>query len=494
MTAVLPIAPAQATIDLGRSKPGSAGAALIRPVAEVARRPERGWWGRGRLPRAADATLGLAAVVALSPLSLSGGHPGRALDVAIAIVWVCLLSTTRAYETSPVNYTAEDVRRVLRAGLGLCAASVLLAAAVGATAQPARIVTFSAVSSGAAVAWRWSVTRPRILRRYPSLGVRTVVAGHRHDVERLLESLSWGPSRINVVAQCVVGGSQAGRTNHQETELDGLPAFVARHRADAVIVAPCRHLDPTGLRRLGWELEADGTGLFVAAELGDISPRRTRLGHAGRLPLLHVRHVDLRGGRRGLKAVAEPVVAAVALLALAPALVLLAVLIRLDSPGPVLYRQTRIGRDGRPFTMLKLRTMVSDADRRRAALVETASASDVLFKLRDDPRITRLGRMLRRYSLDELPQLINVLRREMSLVGPRPPLPEEVQRYRPDTFRRLVVRPGLTGLWQVSGRSDLSWDESVRLDLRYVENWSLSLDLWILCRTLGAVLGHRGAY
>ena len=177
-----------------------------------------------------------------------------------------------------------------------------------------------------------------------------------------------------------------------------------------------------------------------------------------------------------------------------PALLVLSVAIRTDSPGPVLFRQVRVGRNGRPFVMFKFRTMCVDAERRLTELHRQNEHDGVLFKIRDDPRVTRVGRWLRRLSLDELPQLLNVVRGEMSLVGPRPPLPVEVDAYPEDMRRRLVVRPGMTGLWQVSGRSDLPWEEAVRLDLRYVENWSLSLDLVILLRTLTAVARASGAY
>jgi lipopolysaccharide/colanic/teichoic acid biosynthesis glycosyltransferase len=192
------------------------------------------------------------------------------------------------------------------------------------------------------------------------------------------------------------------------------------------------------------------------------------------------------------KVVWERMAAALALAFLSPVLLGLMLLVRLDSAGPALFRQVRVGRDGRHFTMLKLRTMRTDAESVRAQVDN--EVDQVLFKNRQDPRITRIGRILRRYSLDELPQLVNVVRGDMSLVGPRPALPSEVAAYDHDPLRRLVVRPGLTGLWQISGRSDLSWRESVRLDLDYVDNWSLPRDLTIIGRTLHAVLGHRGAY
>jgi exopolysaccharide biosynthesis polyprenyl glycosylphosphotransferase len=177
-----------------------------------------------------------------------------------------------------------------------------------------------------------------------------------------------------------------------------------------------------------------------------------------------------------------------------PVMTLAALAIMIDSRGSAFYTQRRVGKDGREFTIVKFRTMVRDADRRKATLAKKNEGAGVLFKMRKDPRVTRVGAILRRYSIDELPQLFNVLTGSMSLVGPRPPLPEETARYEPDMRRRLLVKPGLTGLWQVSGRSDLPWEEAVRLDLRYVEDWSLALDAMILWKTFRAVLGGQGAY
>jgi exopolysaccharide biosynthesis polyprenyl glycosylphosphotransferase len=187
-------------------------------------------------------------------------------------------------------------------------------------------------------------------------------------------------------------------------------------------------------------------------------------------------------------------VATLGLVVFSPLLAIIAVLIKLESPGPVLFRQTRVGRHGRAFVMLKFRSMVVNAETRLLELALADEGAGPLFKVRRDPRVTRVGAVLRRYSLDELPQLLNVLSGRMSLVGPRPPLPAEVEKFGQDARRRLLVRPGLTGLWQISGRSDLSWEQAVRLDLRYVENWSLALDAQILSKTLGAVVKSRGAY
>jgi exopolysaccharide biosynthesis polyprenyl glycosylphosphotransferase len=228
-------------------------------------------------------------------------------------------------------------------------------------------------------------------------------------------------------------------------------------------------------------------------------PRTTIRPVAG-LPLLHLDHPEFTGSKLVIKAGFDKMVALAALTVAAPLLAVLALAVRLDDGGPALFRQTRVGKDGRTFTVFKFRTMVIDAEQRRADLRRahgqhsTSGQHSVLFKLRNDPRVTRTGTWLRRWSLDELPQLINVLNGDMSLVGPRPALPEEAAMYGDHVRRRLAVKPGITGLWQVSGRSDLTWDESIRLDLRYVENWSLMLDVHILWKTLSAVVRGSGAY
>jgi exopolysaccharide biosynthesis polyprenyl glycosylphosphotransferase len=253
-------------------------------------------------------------------------------------------------------------------------------------------------------------------------------------------------------------------------------------------------LDGHALRRLAWRLERDDIDLIVASTLIDVAGSRTTIRPVDGLPMLHVEHPTLTGARRLVKAVVDRAGAVVLLVLACPILALLALAVRVDSTGPVLFRQTRVGKDGHEFVIFKFRTMHIDAEARLAELRHLNEVDGALFKLRNDPRVTRVGRLLRKFSLDELPQLLNVIGGSMSLVGPRPPLPEEVAVYPDDARRRLAVRPGMTGLWQVSGRSDLSWDEAVRLDLQYVENWSLSLDLVIMLRTLSAVTRGAGAY
>jgi exopolysaccharide biosynthesis polyprenyl glycosylphosphotransferase len=232
----------------------------------------------------------------------------------------------------------------------------------------------------------------------------------------------------------------------------------------------------------------------VAPALIDVAGPRIAIRPVCGLPLLHVDEPQLTGGRRVAKALLDRLVSLIALIVLAPPLVAIAVAIRISSPGPAIFRQRRVGWQGREFTMWKFRTMVRNAEELRTRLDElNRHATGELFKVTVDPRVTPLGRWLRRTSLDELPQLFNVLCGQMSLVGPRP-LPVTDRKYDGEARRRLLVKPGLTGLWQINGRSDLDWEESIRLDLRYVEQWSLALDALIIWKTIFAVVRGRGAY
>ncbi|ELT45968.1 undecaprenylphosphate glycosylphosphotransferase [Arthrobacter nitrophenolicus] len=235
-------------------------------------------------------------------------------------------------------------------------------------------------------------------------------------------------------------------------------------------------------------------GLIMAPALTDVAGPRIHTQQVAGLPLIHVTTPTLEGGQRVAKRLFDIVVSALLILLAAPAMACVAVLVKLDSPGPILFRQERVGIEGRHFRMLKFRSMVVDAESKLQELADQNEGSGPLFKMKNDPRITRIGGALRRFSIDELPQLFNVFSGSMSLVGPRPPLPREVEAYESDVRRRLLVKPGVTGLWQVSGRSNLSWQDSVRLDLYYVENWSLAGDLVIILRTVRAVFHSTGAY
>lgn len=264
--------------------------------------------------------------------------------------------------------------------------------------------------------------------------------------------------------------------------------------ADAVAVSAGVQLHPQALRHLGWELAARNIGLIMAPALTDIAGPRIHTQQVAGLPLIHVTTPTLEGGQRVAKRLFDLSVSGLLILMTAPLMVFLAILVKLGSPGPVLFKQQRVGFEGTHFSMLKFRSMVVDAEEKLAELESLNEGHGVLFKLKSDPRVTRIGAILRKYSLDELPQLFNIFAGSMSLVGPRPPLPREVEAYERDVRRRLLVKPGLTGLWQVSGRSNLSWQDSVRLDLYYVENWSLAGDLVIILRTVRAVFHSTGAY
>jgi exopolysaccharide biosynthesis polyprenyl glycosylphosphotransferase len=264
--------------------------------------------------------------------------------------------------------------------------------------------------------------------------------------------------------------------------------------ATAVAVAGSRAVAGGDLRALSWALQGTGVDLVVAPAMTDVAGPRISVRLVEGLPLLHVEEPELAGVRRAVKGALDRIGACLLGLLCAPLLLAIALAIKVTSSGPVFFRQERVGLGGRTFSMLKFRSMRQGAEEECAGLVHLNVHDGPLFKIRNDPRVTAVGRWLRRHSLDELPQLWNVVRGSMSLVGPRPPLPAEVERYGAEAMRRLLVKPGMTGLWQINGRSELPWEETVRLDLFYVENWSVGLDLMVLAKTLPAVLRCRGAY
>jgi exopolysaccharide biosynthesis polyprenyl glycosylphosphotransferase len=263
--------------------------------------------------------------------------------------------------------------------------------------------------------------------------------------------------------------------------------------ADTIAVCGSASSEPGELRRLAWQLEGTGIDLIVAPQLTDIAGPRVHIRPVEGLPLLHVEEPKLSGVAWLFKNLMDRFCAMLMIVVLSTLLLVISALIWLSDRGPSLFTQVRVGREGKTFQVVKFRTMYADAEDRLANLADQNESDGLFFKIRDDPRITPVGRFLRKTSLDELPQLINVVKGEMSLVGPRP-LPADDGDFLGDVRRRLLVRPGMTGLWQVSGRSELSWDDAVRLDLYYVDNWSLAFDLVILWRTVGVVFGRKGAY
>jgi len=431
-----------------------------------------------------------------------GEVPGDVLlrsGVMILVAWLLLILAQGGYNVRNFGSGPEEFRV-----LGL--ASVLTAGLVGLTCYLLQMPL-----SRSFVALAFLVGTPLlIIERY---SVRQWVHKARRNGRLMHRVLAvGGPSGINEVADALrrdryVGYEVVGAClpSGIAVEPDRFPVPVVGRvgdtrrlcdelGADTVLVARGGFDSALELRRIAWELEGSSIDLVVVPSLTDVAGPRIHMRPVAGLPLLHVEQPQA-GNAGGLsKRLFDLVSAAAALVVLSPLLLAVAVLVKLQDGGPVLFRQSRVGRAGERFGMIKFRSMVMDAEERLAELAAENEADGVLFKMKEDPRITPVGRFLRRYSVDELPQLFNVIRGEMSLVGPRPPLPSEVDRYAIDVHRRLLVRPGLTGLWQVSGRSGLSWDESVRLDLYYVDNWSMMTDLVIVAKTVRAVLGKTGAY
>jgi exopolysaccharide biosynthesis polyprenyl glycosylphosphotransferase len=417
------------------------------------------------------------------------------LTLLLPVVFVTALALCRAYERRHLFVGVEEYQRVLRGGTGLVAVLALSSYLVDGRLARGYVVVALPLATAGCLAARFAMrTRLHRVRRRGACMRRVIAVGHELAVLALDRQLRRERYHgLHLVGCCLPPGHDPVSLPVYGT-FDEVATAVRRARVDTVIVLSCPELDGHALRRLGWRLERDDVDLMLASSLVDVAGARTTIRPVDGLPLLHVEHPRLAGGARLLKEVFDRLVAALLLVVTSPLMAGLAAMTKWRSPGPVLFRQVRVGKDGREFVMYKFRTMHTDAESRLADIRHLNEYDGVMFKMRRDPRVTPAGRWLRRFSLDELPQVINVLRGQMSLVGPRPPLPEEVARYHDDVRRRLAVKPGLTGLWQVSGRSDLSWEEAVRLDLRYVENWSFSLDLVILLRTLTAVCRASGAY
>jgi exopolysaccharide biosynthesis polyprenyl glycosylphosphotransferase len=335
-------------------------------------------------------------------------------------------------------------------------------------------------------------------REHGNLLHRVVIAGtegHVDEIASVLRREKWLGYHVIGALVPDPGGRSA---THSGTPLLGSSRSIAQTaveaEADVVFLAGGAFDSSADMRRLAWDLEDEDVQVVIAPSVTDVSSERVSVRPVGGLPLIHLEKPRSEAAMRRAKRTFDMVGSALLLLVLSPVLAFAALRVWRHDRGPILFRQTRVGRDGGTFHCWKFRTMVTNAEELLASLQEEQGFDGGLFKMENDPRVTAPGRWLRRFSLDELPQLFNVLTGHMSLVGPRPPLIHEVAQYDDDMARRLRVRPGMTGLWQVSGRSDLSWSEAIRLDLYYVDNWSMVQDLTILARTFGAVVRSKGAY
>ncbi|TKK80523.1 sugar transferase [Kribbella jiaozuonensis] len=420
------------------------------------------------------------------------------LGALLPITWVACVALQRGYETRYFGTGPEEFRSIIRAAVALTAVVAITSYATKSEVARGFVILAVPTTCIAAMVGRWFLHRQISWRRFAGRCMRRVlVVGRNDQVMTLTRHLEERPADgYVVVASCLPRGDVFEDAEFERlgrTEMDIL-AGVDQFDVEVVAVAADPELAGHSLRKLSWALEQRGVELIVSPGIVEVAGPRISIRPVAGLSLLHLERPSVSGGPHMLKSIFDRVVGCLLLLGVSPILLVTALLVKLTSRGPVLFRQTRVGRGGVEFKMLKFRTMVADAEARKAELHALNEGNGILFKMRDDPRITRVGKYLRRFSIDELPQLMNVLRGEMSLVGPRPPLPAEVAQYAIDDARRMLVKPGLTGLWQVSGRSDLTWEESMRLDLRYADNWSIALDLLILWKTARAVLGSDGAY
>ncbi|WP_176702753.1 sugar transferase [Actinomyces vulturis] len=416
------------------------------------------------------------------------------------IVWMLMIAAFGGYATREYGAGVEAYRRVFNASLATV--SVFALGLFLTQTSLSRSFFLLLFTIGIPLVLLFRMTGRRILHFLYQRGFgmkRVLIVGtdlQAAELSRMLNRAPWlGMKPIGVVDSKV---SFPQPTQHHQLPVfnpsDGLLPLADNNDVDLILFASGSVPESTDFRRFVWQFEGHHTQLAVMPSLVDVAADRIRTRPIAGLPIVYVEDPRSQGALSRGKRLFDFVLASLILIIISPLMIGTAFGVKLTDGGPVLFKQTRVGRDGRMFTMLKFRSMVVDAETKLAELRGGNSTNTVMFKLEHDPRVTPIGRIIRRLSIDELPQLINVLRGDMSLIGPRPPLPREVVQYSDDEWRRLRVRPGLTGLWQVSGRSDLSWDETIRLDLYYIDNWSLLQDLSILMKTLRAVLSSRGAY
>ncbi|GAB3598436.1 sugar transferase [Microbacterium tumbae] len=474
----------------------------VSPTLERRQLWERRYRMRLRLTDAAIIVAATAVTAAVQLLLL-----GTPVDVVVRggvlliVGWYLMLSALNTRDAAIFGSGAAEYRRVAHAsGLAFGFLAIVGVLLEWEGLRPQLLIALPMGMLGLLVArwtWRRWLQRRRLGGHYAS---RTLVVGDGDDVEYVIDSLSRsGETGYHVVGATLFDRNaidlELGENRYPVLGNVNTVATVAEQlSADTIIVASRPDGDPEFVKQLGWQLEGTASELVLSSRLTDVAGPRISLRQVEGLPLIQVKIPTYAGGVHLLKRALDIVVSAIALIPIGLVSLVLVPLIKLDSRGPAFFFQERVGRDGKTFRIVKFRSMKTDAEQQLEALKEQNEGAGLLFKMKDDPRVTRVGRILRKLSLDELPQFWNVLVGDMSVVGPRPPLPTEVTAYDGTVYRRLYIKPGITGLWQVSGRSDLSWDESVRLDLRYVENWSVMNDLQIMWRTAKVMVQPSGAY
>lgn len=492
-----PIAAPRATKSVTRT--------VVTPRVSATLERRRQWERRYRMRlRISDAGVILFAVAITAAIQLAAGVAGEEAlrnAVPLAALWYLMLSALHTRDAALFRASATEYRGVVHASGMAFGIIAMLSVVLG--WQTMQLVLLVCLPLGVLTllitrwVWRNWLAAQRARGRFVS---RTLVVGDRDDVEYVIRTLHpIGGSGYQVVGATLLDANardvEVGGTAFPVLgNVNSVSGVAAELGADTIIVASRPDGEPDFVKHLSWQLEGTAAELVLSSRLTDVAGPRISFAPVEGLPLIQVQIPSYEGGQHLLKRALDIIVATVALIPIALITPILALVVTLDSRGPIFFFQDRVGRDGRTFRMVKFRSMKTDAEQQLDALKEQNQGAGLLFKMKDDPRVTRVGRILRKLSLDELPQFWNVLVGDMSVVGPRPPLPSEVTAYDGTVYRRLYIKPGITGLWQVSGRSDLSWDESVRLDLRYVENWSVMNDLQIMWRTAKVMVQPSGAY
>ncbi|MGK2954078.1 MAG: sugar transferase [Solirubrobacterales bacterium] len=424
------------------------------------------------------------------------------LSILLIAAWMVILSVFGTRDSRVVGVGTTEYKRIFDATLRLFGLLAIGAFLLRVDVARSYVLLAFPIGTISLIFTRWLWRQWLVVKRQRGeFASRVLLLGSMESVVAVARDLIRLPGAGYHVVAAIATGQGAplyllGTTIPLSNSVDNVTDTMAEYNADTLVITSSNQLPSSRVRELSWSLEPGRQHLVVAPSLTDVGGPRIHMRPVAGLPLMHVETPRYEGLKRFSKRAFDFVVSGVLIVLFSPFLALVAMTVRLSTPGPVLFRQERVGLRGGTFEMLKFRTMVVDAEQRLRELQEQerTEGNTVLFKMKDDPRVTPIGRFLRRYSLDELTQLFNVFGGSMSLVGPRPPLQREVALYESHVHRRFLVKPGITGLWQVSGRSNLSWEDSVRLDLYYVENWSMTGDLVILWRTTRAVLAREGAY